>query len=71
MTKADIGLNSWFSRRVQQTPDRPALTFEGTTRSYREMGDAVNRLATALKTGGVISSKSPKDEVTLNGSKRC
>ena len=53
MTKADIGLNSWFSRRVQQTPDRPALTFEGTTRSYREMGDAVNRLATALKTGGI------------------
>ncbi|WP_310476121.1 AMP-binding protein, partial [Sandarakinorhabdus sp.] len=53
MTKADIGLNSWFSRRVQQTPERPALTFEGTTRSYAQMGDAVNRLATALKAGGI------------------
>jgi fatty-acyl-CoA synthase len=53
MTRADIGLNSWFSRRVVQTPDRPALTFEGVTRSYAQMGDAVNRLATALKAGGI------------------
>ena len=53
MVKADIGLNSWFSRRVMQTPDRPAISFEGATRSYREMGDAVNRLAMALKAGGI------------------
>nr|MCU0891696.1 AMP-binding protein [Sandarakinorhabdus sp.] len=51
--KADIGLGSWFSRRVVQTPDRPALTFEGETRSYRQMGDAIDRLATALRAGGV------------------
>ena len=53
MARADIGLNSWFSRRVLQTPDRPALTFEGVTRSYRQMAQDINRLATALKAGGI------------------
>ena len=53
MARADIGLASWFGRRVVQTPDRPALTFEGATRSYREMGHAIDRLASALRAGGV------------------
>ena len=53
MAKADIGLGSWFSRRVQQTPQRPALTFEGATRSFAAMGGAVDRLATALRAGGI------------------
>ena len=53
MTKADIGLGSWFSRRVVQTPDRPALTFEGATRSFADMNRDLNRLAAALRAGGV------------------
>jgi fatty-acyl-CoA synthase len=53
MAKADIGLANWFMRRVAQTPGRPALSFEGTTRSYAEMGDAIGQLAAALRAGGV------------------
>ena len=53
MAKADIGLGSWFSRRTRQTPQRPALTFESTTWTYAEMQDRIDRLATALRTGGV------------------
>lgn len=53
MAKADIGLANWFMRRVAQTPGRPALSFDGATRSYAEMGDAIGRLATALRAGGV------------------
>ena len=53
MAKADIGLGSWFARRVQQTPDRPALTFEGATRSFAQMDRDLNRLAAALRAGGV------------------
>ena len=53
MANADIGLGSWFSRRTRQTPDRPALTFEGATRSFAEMQDAIDRLAAALRAAGV------------------
>jgi fatty-acyl-CoA synthase len=53
VAKADIGLGSWFARRVQQTPDRPALTFEGATRSFAQMDRDLNRLAAALRAGGV------------------
>ena len=53
MANADIGLGNWFARRAWQTPDRPALTFEGATRSYAEMQDCIDRLATALKETGV------------------
>ena len=53
MAGTDIGLGSWFTRRVLQTPDRPALTFDGSTRSYRQMNHDLNRLATALKAGGI------------------
>ena len=53
MANADIGLGSWFSRRVRQTPDRPALTFEGATRSFAQMQDAIDRLAAALKAAGI------------------
>jgi fatty-acyl-CoA synthase len=53
MAKADIGLGSWFSRRTRQTPQRPALTFEGTTSTYAEMFGRIDRLAAALRAAGV------------------
>ena len=53
MAHADIGLGNWFSRRTWQTPDRPALTFEGATRSYVEMQDGIDRLAAALRAAGL------------------
>jgi fatty-acyl-CoA synthase len=53
MVATDIGLGSWFSRRARQTPQRPALTFEGTTWTFAEMLDRVDRLATALRGAGV------------------
>ncbi len=53
MAHADIGLGNWFNRRTQQTPDRPALTFEGVTRSFAEMQTDIDRLATALKAAGL------------------
>ena len=53
MAATDIGLGSWFSRRVRQTPQRPALTFEGTTWSFAEMLDRIDRLAAALRSAGV------------------
>jgi fatty-acyl-CoA synthase len=53
MAKADIGLGSWFSRRAMQTPQRPALTFEGVTLSFAEMQVRIDRLAAALRGAGV------------------
>lgn len=53
MANADIGLGNWLARRAWQTPDRPALTFEGATRSYAEMQDCIDRLATKLRDSGV------------------
>src|SRR5947209_19277012 len=32
----DINLANWFLQRAMRTPERRALTFEGTTRTYRE-----------------------------------
>lgn len=53
MAKADIGIGNWFARRTFQTPDRPALTFEGVTWSFAEMQGRIDRLAAALRGAGV------------------
>src|SRR5205823_4545042 len=49
----DVSLGSWFARRAAATPDRPALSFEGTTRTYAQFLDRVDRLAAGLRAGGV------------------
>ncbi len=51
----NITLGGWFSARAARAPQRPALTFEGVTRSYRELLERVDRLASALRGGGVGS----------------
>jgi fatty-acyl-CoA synthase len=49
----DLSLGNWLAQRARCSPQRRALTFEGTTRTYRELLDGVDRLAAALRAGGV------------------
>ena len=49
----DIGLGNWLYRRALRTPHRKALTFEGTTWTYGELQDRIDRLASALRAHGV------------------
>jgi fatty-acyl-CoA synthase len=53
MTAPDISLGNWFLQRSRRTPNRRALTFEGKTWTYAELQDRFDRLATALRAGGV------------------
>ncbi len=49
----DIGLGNWLYQRARRTPDRKALTFEGTSWTYGELQNRIDRLATALRANGV------------------
>ena len=49
----DLGLGRMIGRRASLTPHRRALTFEGTTWTYAEFLDRIDRFATALAGGGV------------------
>jgi fatty-acyl-CoA synthase len=49
----DVSLGSWFARRAAASPDRRALSFEGTTRTYAQLLERVDRLAAGLRAGGV------------------
>jgi len=53
VTAPDISLGGWFARRALRSPNRRALTFEGTTLTYAQLLDRVDRLAAALRAGGV------------------
>jgi fatty-acyl-CoA synthase len=53
MNAPDIGLGNWFFQRSRRTPKRPALTFEGKTSTYGEMQARFDKLAAALRAGGV------------------
>lgn len=53
MGAPDHTLAGWLDRRVRQTPDRPALTFEGDTWTYAEFLDRVNRVAGGLRARGI------------------
>ena len=46
-------LNELFSAQVERSPDAPAVTFEGTTISYRELDVRANALAHRLRDLGV------------------
>jgi len=52
-TEVDVSLGSWFAERAANTPRRRALTFEGTTWTYQQMQARIDRLAAALRAGGV------------------
>ena len=49
----DISLGHWFAERAALTPNRRALTFEGTTWDYAEMLRRIDSLAADLQQGGV------------------
>src|SRR5277367_2742093 len=49
----DIGLGNWLYRRALRTPHRKALTFEGTTWTYAQLQDRIDRLANGLRAKGV------------------
>ena len=51
--KSAIGMAQWFGERVRRSGQRDALTFEGRTRTYAQLGDEVDRLASVLAAGGV------------------
>ena len=67
LPSADIGLGQTLLRRATISPDKPALTFEGKTQSFADLGDRVRRLAAVLRAGGVstgcllYTSPSPRD----------
>jgi fatty-acyl-CoA synthase len=49
----DLSLGHWFASRAANTPNRRALTFEGTTWTYGEMQQRIDCLARNLQEGGV------------------
>src|ERR1700722_11485969 len=49
----DIGLGNWLYQRALRAPHRKALTFEGTTWTYAQLQDRIDRLASALRTKGI------------------
>jgi fatty-acyl-CoA synthase len=49
----DIGLGNWLYQRALRTPHRKALTFEGTTWTYGELPQRIDRLAAGLRANGV------------------
>lgn len=49
----DISVSGWFAARTARSGSRPALTFEGTTHTYAQLLDRVDRLAAALRAGGL------------------
>jgi fatty-acyl-CoA synthase len=53
MTTLDISLGNWFLQRSRRTPTRRALTFEGKSWTYAEMQSRFDKLASALRAGGV------------------
>lgn len=59
----DIGLGNWFARRALTTPTRRALTYEGSTWTFAEMSDRIDRAAAVLRAGGV----EPHDRVAYLG----
>jgi fatty-acyl-CoA synthase len=54
---------NWFVRRVRLTPDRPAMTFEGTTWTYERMWQEVEEATDVLRGAGV----GPGDRVAYVG----
>src|SRR4051812_2778508 len=52
-TSVDVSLGRWLAERAKRTPNRRALTFEGTTWTYRELQERIDGLAAALRSGGV------------------
>ena len=53
MPTPDVSLGRWMFERARRGPHRRALTFEGTTWTYAELQDRIDRLAAGLRARGV------------------
>jgi fatty-acyl-CoA synthase len=49
----DVTLGSWFAKRAEATPDARALSFEGSTVTFGQMAERVDRFAASLRAAGV------------------
>ena len=49
----DVSLGNWLRQRAIRSPERRAVTFEGSTLTYRQLQDRIDRTATVLRDGGV------------------
>jgi fatty-acyl-CoA synthase len=63
MSTPDISLGNWLAKRATASPAARALTFEGHTLNYGQVMERVDRLAAALRAGGVC----PGDRVGFLG----
>ncbi|EOM74988.1 acyl-CoA synthetase [Rhodococcus rhodnii] len=50
-----IDLGSWIARRAAISPERPAITFDGETLTYRAFQQRIDRVAAVLAAGGVAA----------------
>ncbi|HEX9260742.1 MAG TPA: long-chain fatty acid--CoA ligase [Acidimicrobiales bacterium] len=74
----DVGLGNWLYQRARRSPNRRALTFEGSTWTYAELQERIDRCASALRAQGVchgdrvgfIGFNQPAFLVTLFGAAR-
>jgi len=53
MAAPDVSLGNWLAQRARRSGHRRALTFEGTTWTYAELQDRIDRLAGGLRAHGV------------------
>jgi fatty-acyl-CoA synthase len=53
MPEVDVSLGRWLAARAAASPSRRALTFEGTTLTYAQVQDRIDRVAAALRDMGV------------------
>ena len=60
---ANLNLAAWFTSRARATPERPAITFEGSTQTFGQLDERIRRLGAALLAGGVR----PGDRVAFLG----
>ncbi|HEY2195151.1 MAG TPA: long-chain fatty acid--CoA ligase [Actinomycetospora sp.] len=61
--RAEIDLAAVLERRARVSPERPAVTFGGETRTFAQVQERVRRLAHVLRAGGV----GPGDRVAYLG----
>ncbi|MDA8183126.1 MAG: acyl-CoA synthetase [Acidimicrobiales bacterium] len=51
--RIDVSLGRWMAERSARAPRRRAISFEGSTRTYGDLQERIDRLAAALRAGGV------------------
>ena len=48
------GLAEWLRRRAMRAPEKPALSFQGSTWSYGDFQDRIERMAAMFAAGGIV-----------------